>query len=270
MTDPKTQVGPTKGEAEAPKPAPADPKALDTAAKSGGAKDEGGRSPTDVVKDLAEQRTPLISSTASGLAAQGSPAGTETAKTTPANEGIQADAIKEGQAPVGQQAEAAFFTKTGSIPAGTIPSPSGPVPASTIHDEATRNAAVEVAREGAKTVHLNSKNSRFRITEHALHQMGPAQVRAVAHDRGYAGVEGGRAGVIRKFLDAQEKDESLQDPPEGHHLAAQPVPQSPAIVPAAAPTGNPLVTPGVPTPLGTLRNADGSTPPVDTVPEAKK
>ena len=222
-------------------------------------KDEGGRTPEQVKADLAEQGTVATAGTASGLAALGSPPGKNIAKDDESNTGIQPDATQPGQGPIGDQKKAAFFTKTGSIPGNSIPSPSGPVPASTIADEATRNAAVEAARAGAVSTHLGTRNSRYRISDTAAQRMSPAELRAVAGDRGYQGVDGGRQSVLRKFLEAQKKDEGLEDPPEGHHLGVQPVP-----VAGVATTGNPLLTPSAPgglqTPAGTLRNTDGSTP----------
>lgn len=267
MTGPaKPTAGPTKSEAEAPKSTPPSDGALATAAKSSGGTDEIGRDATQVVKDLADAGTPPTPSTASGLAAIGSPEGTETAKTTQANSDVQAEAGgHKPQVPIGDQTTAAFFTRDGSIPGGTVPSPSGPVPASTIHDEATRDAAVKAAREGAVSPHLR-KNSRFRISEHAARQMGPAALRAVAHDRGYEGVDGGRAAQHTKFMAAQAKDDSLVDPPEGHHLAAQPVqpiPLGDGVAAGAAVSGNPLVT-GTPTPLGSLSNTDGTAAQIET------
>jgi hypothetical protein len=210
--------------------------------------DEGGRTPQQVQKDLQGDRTVATAGTASGLAALGSPEGKETAKDDHTNSGIKPDAVGPGSPPIGDQKKAAFFTPNGSIPGNSIPSPSGPVPASVIHDEATRNAALETARAGATSARLSGRNGRFRISDEAARRMSPAELRAVAHDRGYGGVEGGRAGVLRKFLDEQGKDDTLQDPPEGHHLGIanpQPVPQP---VPGAtgATTGNPLATPSRP------------------------
>jgi len=230
-----------------------------------GPKDEGGRSTEQVKSDLAADKTPQSAHTASGLAAMGSPGGKETAKTDDSNSGIKPDALQPGQGPVGDQQKAAFFTRNGSIPGGSIPSPSGPVPASVIGDEATRNAAIEAARAGAVSTHQGTRNSRFRISDEAARRMSPAELKAVSQDRGYKDVEGGRHGVLRKFLEEQKKDEALQDPPEGHHLGVE-APQAPIpVVGAVGETGgNPLTSPsrpgGLETPAGTLRNTDGSTP----------
>lgn len=226
-------------------------------------KDEGGRSPEQVQKDLQADNTTATASTASGLAALGSPKGKETAESNDSNSGIEPDAVKEGQGPIGQQQDAAFFTRNGSIPGNSVPSPSGPVPASTIPDEASRNAAVEAARAGA-TRARQGRTGRFRISDEAAGRLSPAELRAVAHDRGYGGVEGGRQSILRKFLEEQKKDQGLEDPPENHPLAAQaPVPV-PAPVAGTAATGNPLMTPsapgGIKTTSGAPVPATGSTP----------
>lgn len=239
-------------------------------------KDEGGRSAEEARKDLIADGTTPSSATASGLAALGSPGAKSTAKEPENAEGVVADAVKPGAPPFGDQTTAAFFTRSGSIPGNSIPSPSGPVPASTIADEATRDAAVKAARDGARSSHLAQRNGRLRISDEAAGRMSPAELRAVAYDRGYNGVEGGRASVLRKFLDAQKGDQSLQDPPEGHHLGISAPAPVPIPVAGVATTGNPLATPSTPggleTPAGTLRNADGSTasatPPAE--PKAEK
>jgi hypothetical protein len=190
----------------------------------------------------------------------GSPGGEETAQDPPNADGVVADAIQPGAKPFGDQAKAAFFTRNGSIPGNSVPSPSGPVPSSVIGDEKTREKAVEAARQGAIETHQGTRNSRYRISDEAARRMSPAELRAVAYDRGYEGVDGGRQSVLRHFLDAQKEDEGLEDPPEGHPLGAT----SPIPVAGAPASGNPLVTPsrpgGLETPNGTLRNADGSTP----------
>lgn len=233
-----------------------------------GSKDEGGRTAEQVQKDLLADGTTQTAATASGLAALGSPSGEETAKDTEHNSGIEPDAIQAGKGPIGLQKEAAFFTKNGSIPGNSVPSPTGPVPASTIADEATRNAAVEQARAGA-TRAKQGRNSRFRLSDEYAAQVSPATLRAVANDRGYEGVEGGRQSVLQKFLAAQKKDESLEDPPEDHPFAAKSTATAPVAVNPAVATGNPLTTPSTP---GGLKTTDGK--PVSSTPtpaaEAKK
>lgn len=214
-------------------------------------KDVLGRDSEQVKKDLIADHTTPTAATASGLAALGSPKGENIAKDPEGVNPGEGDAIRPGAGPIGQQAEAAFFTRNGSIPANTIPSPSGPVPASVIADKETRERAIKAAREGART-------SRRRVSDELAARMSPAELRAVAHDRGYEGVEGGRSAVLRKFLDAQKKDESLDD-----DLGVEPVvPAVPGV--GATASGNPLMTPSAPgglqTPAGTLRNTDGSTP----------
>lgn len=232
-----------------------------------GLTDEGGRTAETVQADLQAAKTPATASTASGLAALGSPEGKETAVTNDSNRGIKPDAVHEGSAPIGAQREAAFFTPGGSIPGGSIPSPSGPVPASVIGDDAAREAAIKAARAGAVQT-----NGRFRISDEAARRMSPAELRAVAHDRGYQGIEGGRRSVQTKFLAEQKKDDSLETPPEGHHLGVEAQAQAP--VNPAPTTGNPLATPsrpgGLETPVGTLRGTDGKTPPPTSAPSPTK
>jgi hypothetical protein len=227
-------------------------------------KDEGGRTAEQVQKDLLADNTAPTASTASGLAAMGSPKGKNIAQDNDSNTGIEPDAVKAGSPPKGLQAEAAFFTRTGSIPGNSVPSPSGPVPASTIADEATRNAAVEQARAGA-TRERQGRNGRFRLSDEYAQRLSPAELRAVASDRGYPDVFGGRQTVLAKFLDAQKKDQSLDTPPDDHPFAGKGAPAAGSVPVGTTPaTGNPLLTPsapgGVQTPAGTLRNTDGSTP----------
>lgn len=233
-----------------------------------GPEDEGGRTAEQVARDLAADNTPMTAGTASGLAAMGSPGGQETARTDESNEGIKPDGVAPGQGPIGQQAEAAFFTPQGSVLGNSIPSPTGPVPASTIADPGARDAAVKKAREGARSSRLAGRTGRFRISDAAAARLTPAELRAVAYDRGYTDVEGGRRAVLARFLKAQAEDEGLDDPPEGHPLGVVPGQTEPVgPVPGApgAATGNPLVTPsrpgGLKTPLGDLRNTDGTAVP---------
>lgn len=219
MTGPNTGIGPTKKEAEAAKPSTEQAPAPGT--KTGGGVDAIGRDATQVAKDLTRQGVSPAAATASGHAAAGSPE--SKAPDNPGGPGAEhahADAVNPGKPPVGLQKEAAFFTASGSVEGNTIPSPTGLVPAGLIADDKLREQAIQQARAGAVDPHRGHSTGRFRISEDAVHRMSPAALRAVAQDRGYDGIEGGRRAVQAKFLAAQAKDDSLVDPPEGHHLAS--------------------------------------------------
>lgn len=255
MTGPNTGTGPTKKEAEAPKPSTE--QAPPAGAKLGGGVDAIGRDATQVAKDLTRQGVSPAAATASGHAAAGSPASTADKsehKGGPGASDAQPDAVQPGAGPVGKQQEAAFFTANGSIDGNTIPSPTGPVPAGLIPDEKLREQAIKQAREGAVDPHAGHSTGRYRLSEEAVHGMSPAQLRAVAHDRGYTDVEGGRRAVQAKFLAAQAEDDSLVDPPEGHRLGSG---------------QNTGATTGVPTAAlastGTISSPAGPTPAVGAV-----
>lgn len=55
------------------------------------------------------------------------------------------------------------------------------------------------------------KNSRKRLTAEQLDGMSPAEIRAVAIDRGYKNTFGGRKVLATAFLAAQDADDTLED-----------------------------------------------------------
>lgn len=194
-----------------------------TGQAEGTGKDAIGRSKEQIAADLTRQGVPATSATASGHAAAGSPASTvdkSQQKGGPGAEDAQPDAIQAGTGPVGMQAEAAFFTKNGSVDGNSIPSPTGPVPAGLIADDKLREQAIRQARQGAVDAHAGLSTGRMRLSDEAVQRMSPAELRAVAHDRGYENVDGGRRAVQARFLAAQKKDQGLQDPPDGHRLGS--------------------------------------------------
>lgn len=242
MTGPATGTGgagpgPTAAEAQAPKPSTE--RAPAPGVEVGKGTDAIGRDAVQVAKDLTRQGVSPSSATASGHAAAGSPASTvdkSQQKGGPGAEDAKPDAIQAGTGPVGMQQEAAFFTRNGSVEGNSIPSPTGPVPAGLVADDKLREQAIQAARQGAVDSHAGQSTGRFRLSDQAVVGMSPAELRAVAHDRGYTGVDGGRAAVRTKFLAEQAKDQSLIDPPDGHRLGsgATASPTQSATVPVAA------------------------------------
>lgn len=241
MTGPAvgTGAGGTPSAREAQTPGPSTEKAPAEGTKVGQGTDAIGRDATQVAKDLTRQGVAPSSATAAGHAAAGSPesqADKSQQKGGAGAEDAQPDATQPGQGPVGMQQEAAFFTRNGSIEGNSIPSPTGPVPAGLIADDKLREQAIQAARQGAVDSHAGQSTGRFRLSEEAIVGMSPAELRAVAHDRGYRDIDGGRNAVRTRFIEAQKKDESLIDPPEGHRLGsgAARAPAQSTTVPVAA------------------------------------
>lgn len=171
-------------------------------------------SATDTQKQLqGEGVAATVGTSASGQAAAGDAAqGQETAGEGGSGAEEVTDTILKPQGPIGLQKEPALFTRNGSVELNMVPSPTGPIPASLITDEKARQAALDATvasvRQGPR------RNSRLRLSREQLERMSPAEVRAVAHDRGYDIGEGGRRGLVNKFYTAQQDDDSLDEPQE--------------------------------------------------------
>lgn len=212
--------------------------------------DDIGRTPEKIAEDLRAQGVSPSAATASGQAAAGVLERPDKSQQKGGEGASDAkpDAVKAGAPPVGLQATHAFFTAGGSIDSNSIPSPSGPVPAGLIADPNEREAAIAAARAGAVDPHQGGhKTGRYRISGAATARMSPAELRAVAGDRGYTGIEGGRRAIQAKFLAAQKDDDSLVDPPEGHRLGETPTEGSATVPPSAlAQTGTVIGTPPAP------------------------
>jgi hypothetical protein len=101
----------------------------------------------------------------------------------------------------GAQLEPALIAKDGgSVPHGFVPSPAGPVPASSVG-----NAAEALAKHGET---LKREAAGDDVTEEQLSRMNKHEIRSVAHDRGYKIGEGSQRSLSARFLDAQAKSKS--------------------------------------------------------------
>lgn len=132
----------------------------------------------------------------------------ETPKDGVNREGAFADAVKEGHGPVGLQKEPATMTPTGSIPGRTVASPSGPVPISVV--AGSEEKANEILKQQDPAARPKIAGQYKRLTEEDVSKMSGGELRAVAHDRGYTLPEGGNRTTRRRFLELQDKDESLK------------------------------------------------------------
>lgn len=142
-------------------------------------------------------------------------------------EEIKDTGIKPGK-PIGAQLQPAVMTPQGSLEHNTVPSPSGPMPASTaIHStdpKEVEKLEAQVAAQQARAGQVQrrvGRTGRYRISEDLAHQIGSQGLRAVAFDRGYELSEGGKRATVQNFLRAQDEDEYLEDPPKGWNPFAQ-------------------------------------------------
>lgn len=163
--------------------------------------DEGRQAVADAHKDMAEAGQKLAE-----LSQKAAPTGKDVPEYAAEDiKGIQT-AISRPDQPktqedlraTGAQLEPAIIAKDGgSVPHGMIPSPGGPVPASASADGAVRLAqhASQMRREAAGA----------ELDEKQLLSMGKAEIRAVAHDRGYKVGEGSVRSLTSRFLEAQAR-----------------------------------------------------------------
>lgn len=106
--------------------------------------------------------------------------------------------------------EAANFTTNGTVPGTFVGSPSGPIPVSAVATsvEDAQKRLQQVRKEEQDAL-LNS-NSRQKLSRAKVESMSAADLRAVAHDRGYdIGEHAGSRATRRRFLAAQDQDDSL-------------------------------------------------------------
>lgn len=83
------------------------------------------------------------------------------------------------------------------------------------------------------------KNGRLRISDEQIRRMTPSELKAVATDRGYGDIEGGRHAVYAKFIAAQNGDDSLDEPSASPPEA--PIHKESTVQPAkVAPSGTPV------------------------------
>jgi hypothetical protein len=110
-------------------------------------------------------------------------------------------------APVGAQAQPANYTTNGTLPVGMVGSPTGPVPASSVTaDPAEARKRIQENLDSQKKHVLRSGFEQ--LSRDKIESMSPADLRAVASDRGYdVGLAGARV-TRRRFLAEQTKDAS--------------------------------------------------------------
>lgn len=124
-----------------------------------------------------------------------------------------ADAVAEGAAPAGLQAEPAEFTQTGSVVMNMVPSPSGPVPVNLVASDP--EAAAELLEERAATVREEQerRNPDRHFTEDEVNELDGGTLRALAARRGYTDMPGaGTRSARQAFLQAQSKDDRYSSP----------------------------------------------------------
>lgn len=169
----------------------------------------------DEVREKVLDRAPSGTGTATGKAKSEReiPKGKDRGAKEPHDEGASPDYFEGGKKPEGAQAEPARFTPTGSIRAGMVASPTGPVPASArARSSEEGEKLLERQKERERESVLGREEGRGAVTEDQLNRMSASEIRAVAHDRGYdLGARGGRHRTRRAFLRAQEEDETLED-----------------------------------------------------------
>lgn len=127
-------------------------------------------------------------------------------------EGAHADYLGEGKPPVGTQTEPSMFVSNGAIQPNMVPSPSGPVPISTVARSQEHANQINESRTQQISDSYNNTSARQRITDEKLARMTRAEIAAVAFDRGYdiSSAAGGRA-TRSLFKAAQDKDQDLED-----------------------------------------------------------
>lgn len=119
----------------------------------------------------------------------------------------------EANEPVGLQAEEASFLPNGSVEHGMVASNSGFVPAASIAKDAEHfDKLVEKQKADLKEGLRSVRSGRTALTDEQIDKMSGAELRAVAHDRGYdisdtMGTRGSRAA----FSKAQGDDDSLDN-----------------------------------------------------------
>lgn len=123
-----------------------------------------------------------------------------------------ADYLGKGNKPMGNQKKTAAFVSNGALVSGMVASPSGPVPASaathSVEDHAT---AIKKHEDDFKAQHEDLRKQK-KLSQDQINSMRPAELRAVASDRGYkisdaAGTRGTRAA----FHSEQENDKFAVD-----------------------------------------------------------
>jgi hypothetical protein len=123
----------------------------------------------------------------------------------------KADYLGEGQAPIGRQKEEAIFVANGQIDPSFVASPSGPIPVSAV-TSTPEEAEKRIEQQKKSIAESNKPFTRGRrLSDEEISRMNGAELRAVAHDRGYdVSPNAGTRGTRAAFADAQKKDKNLE------------------------------------------------------------
>lgn len=118
-------------------------------------------------------------------------------------------------APVGAQAQPMNFTTNGGLGATLVGSPSGPQPVSAFtSDPAEAQKRLEETLKSHDDFFL-TRGGFKKLSRAQVEQMSPADLRAVASDRGYdIGDNAGSRLTRKRFLSEQAKDSDLKDAEE--------------------------------------------------------
>lgn len=200
----------------------------------------------EIRESLRKQGVRPTGNTASGLAA--SPQ-REIIDTAIEPEGVQGeDNLLNPGTNSDAQTKPALFTSNGSLPYGHVPSPGGPVPVAVHTNPGAQQAGVDAMVEGA----IRGPRMRRRVTQDHLDVMSKAEIRAVAHDRGYdVGTASGRGVLKSKFLEHQDKDQSVEEENDATATLVSSTPTAP-VPTSAGGTGT------VPVPASNQQSANGA------------
>lgn len=158
-----------------------------------------------IASELQAQRVPQ------GLATASSQAATVREVTNTADpdaEEVKDTVLKPGKAE-GAQLQPAVMTPSGALQHNFVATGSGPMPAGIVARDS--DEAEAMGKLTAAEARRRLASGHQEITAEKLLSMTAAEIRAVAHDRGYDIGDGGHRISAMKFLRAQEEDEGLSD-----------------------------------------------------------
>jgi hypothetical protein len=120
---------------------------------------------------------------------------------------------KDGK-PIGLQKEDAMLLTNGTVEPGTVATASGPVPVAAVVASAEDGAermerekkSLAANRFGGPTYHSNQ-----RLPEDVVNRLSGAELRSIAHQRGYDIGANGTQTTRLAFSKAQEEDKGLED-----------------------------------------------------------
>jgi hypothetical protein len=115
----------------------------------------------------------------------------------------------KGNKPMGAQKEPATFVGNGTVDLNSVASPSGPQPVSTV--ASTPEEAKKIVDKRKADFKTESRREAPKaLDDDLIYKMSAAELRAVAHDRGYKiSDSAGRRGTRAAFIQAQKDDKSL-------------------------------------------------------------